>query len=1333
MEVAHSGDSGVRDRGVGAGAGVDSPVVGPYMVLDFVEDLPLETPERMEVEITCMEAREENLYVGTSAHEILHLVLLPPSEPTIPIPASLGPPPFHSEKPSYILASRIQPPLTSGALAQSQQPYIKQILLLQGPSKILVLSSTGLLSFWSYPELSPAYDGSVKVGGTNFVGALDLNDIHREEAEAMSTSGYTPEAGSIGRSRSGRAALDNSKMVMVMGKKGVKMVKVKEEEPRLVKNVECPFLVYGARRGPIACVATATDYSLLHLEIGGIIPLFPIVSSNLSPSAESTPSTPAQEDIEEVVSHSGMKSSPSTQPPSASEVSDNDNGSCEKVTGRRASSSAAGRPHPTRSSSLQQRPRSEVLSEGAPSGLSVPDDPATKHTRASSTGSIQRRPSGSIGRNSPLSRSMGRVAGKDAAQAVGRTETPLPTRLTGGAPRVKSPSTTLSKASKLPVPPGAAPRSTVSSRSNTPNPTPPGSATSSHPIKARSTKPRGKATPPIQVSLRPHIVSPTPNEFLLITGTSPIDPGVGMFVNFDGDPTRGTIQLTKYPEEIILEEGCMIALLPASEEADKMGVRVLEVIRIQDDDSGPCANGGFVQVPLVSKRANAGIAKVMGLKDVVASEVGSRLRYDKVRLLTSGGDSTQGELEEWEVKRIAEELEAAKRISKIGGKVVFFSGTKVWRLLPSPMVVLLDSRLPSPVLSSSRGTTPEAMKEGDKRRTTILSVLKDVHGLEPTTERMFHEIAYIKQKCGVLLLTEFLSLPREEDKRQFPTELLATERALIDGSLDPRIVVSLFSGFEEELREGNNGVWVYGGIKKVIDMVLIDRRSHEQPAQDEDVEKEPEWNGRRDLLLLLRRYLSAWRQKKGFGSVSQADEKEVFWTIDAALMRCLLLLEATRSPSAQQHMAGEVDVRQELYKMCDYPSSVECFDRCVHLLEKFKRLYVLSILYQSKKMSREVLETWKRLFESGDEKALAEFGEGEDRIADYLLAKKDRELVKEYGLWLANRNQRLGIKVFADERARAKWDAQEVLEMFKKYAPVALRGYVEHLVIEQKNHAYSNELLSIYLSTITNPLPSSNPITASLRSSYEAYRALDLPKPTYRKFLEENVVPATVAGDGADWWTQRLTFLDLLASASEIGSAYDNSTMMEKLEPFKELLVAEMIVLYGRAESHDAALHLLVHDLRDFDGSIEYCLDCGKSRPSSRKPTKNSGTKTGGQVRNVSVTRDDQEKLFALVLVEALKMEDWMVRQQWVELLLEQWGGWMDPVHVLSVIPDTYSIALISKFLINALRNLVREKNESVVGRAMRRGENLRVNAEFVDKCDELGPTVQTVENPISL
>lgn len=156
-------------------------------------------------------------------------------------------------------------------------------------------------------------------------------------------------------------------------------------------------------------------------------------------------------------------------------------------------------------------------------------------------------------------------------------------------------------------------------------------------------------------------------------------------------------------------------------------------------------------------------------------------------------------------------------------------------------------------------------------------------------------------------------------------------------------------------------------------------------------------------------------------------------------------------------------------------------------------------------------------------------------------------------------------------------------------------------------------------------------------------------------------------GDGADWWNQRLRFLDLLASVSELESTYDNTAIMEKLEPFKELLVAEMIVLYGRAGNHGEALHLLVHELRDFDGSVEYCLDVGKPRSTLRRKSKRANDKTPNESTNSSITRKDQEKLFASLLVEALRLGDWMIRQEWVEVLLGRWGTWLDPVHVSQV------------------------------------------------------------------
>ena len=132
---------------------------------------------------------------------------------------------------------------------------------------------------------------------------------------------------------------------------------------------------------------------------------------------------------------------------------------------------------------------------------------------------------------------------------------------------------------------------------------------------------------------------------------------------------------------------------------------------------------------------------------------------------------------------------------------------------------------------------------------------------------------------------------------------------------------------------------------------------------------------------------------------------------------------------------------------------------------------------------------------------------------------------------------------------------------------------------------------------------------------------------------------------------------------------------MEKVEPFKELLVAEMIVLYGKAGNHEEALHLLVHELRDFDGSVEYCLDGGNSRSTLRRKPKRANGKKPKESINSSINRKDQEKLFASLLVEALRLGDWMIRQEWVEMLLGRWGNWLDPVHVGQVTPQVMARA----------------------------------------------------------
>lgn len=49
----------------------------PYIFQTLVEDLPLDNGEQTDIRINVVETWEDNLYVGTSAAEVLHFVKLP--------------------------------------------------------------------------------------------------------------------------------------------------------------------------------------------------------------------------------------------------------------------------------------------------------------------------------------------------------------------------------------------------------------------------------------------------------------------------------------------------------------------------------------------------------------------------------------------------------------------------------------------------------------------------------------------------------------------------------------------------------------------------------------------------------------------------------------------------------------------------------------------------------------------------------------------------------------------------------------------------------------------------------------------------------------------------------------------------------------------------------------------------------------------------------------------------------------------------------------------------------------------------------------------------------
>lgn len=867
----------------------------------------------------------------------------------------------------------------------------------------------------------------------------------------------------------------------------------------------------------------------------------------------------------------------------------------------------------------------------------------------------------------------------------------------------------------------------------------PGPSNTANPQASRTS---ASAIKPAPVILKPHIVSPTADEFLLVTGTGPQDPGIGMFVNLDGDPTRPTLEFDKYPKEVIIdgrtsdmsssrpsldeeEEGYVLASMTKQFED---GLHVgLEIQRWDLNGIEGEPKRFWLEPPIAMSTDTAeahgppalGIRSLMGSENSNLQEVMEILCLKKFSPFSIGAfvpsavshksaDSrTAGTLEQlnnerelferddddsplpegWEAMRNEEEEDFAKRFATTTCRLAVWSGNQVWWAVRNPLLLQLDAAIASTAIENTE--PPHTLEE----RRQLFSILATIRGRDARTELEFMTFNYIKQRASVLLFTSFL----HSRETPFPPELKAMEEILLDSNLDPRVVLGLIPGLRNEIIEPKKGIWIFGGVKGTVERYMASEKFGQIGHIVHDL-AEP-------TLLFIKSYLWSARRKKGLASTGS--EGEVFRTVDAALLVVLLELDKDTAPG----VGRSGSIRSELNELVD--NGVDCFDRAVDLLESYHRLYILSRLYQSRKMASDVLYIWKRIIEGELDKG-GEFKDGELRVREYLTKISNQALVQEYGLWLANRNPKLGVQVFADDKGRApRFEPAQVVALLRKEAPDAVKYYLEYLVFGKGQTAYVNELISYYLDIVINNLQSSAQAREAVTNTYEAYRALRPPKPTYRQFLNDNSPPDD------EVWQSRLRLLQLLGESHEYDFKAIRARISQALPAAKaeeQLLVPEAIILGGRERRHEEALRLLVHRLGDYDTAVSYCLRGGASIYTPHPGRRES-----------MPTEDTQEGLFRALLREFLAIEDLTDRIEQTGALLEQFGGWFDVMEVLEQIPDGWSVDVIAGFLVTALRTLVAERRETEVASKLSSAENLRVNWELIEMIEEKGPTVETV------
>ncbi|KAI5242571.1 hypothetical protein E4T42_07655 [Aureobasidium subglaciale] len=1122
---------------------------GAYVLRDLMRNAPLspDGEDEHDVYITCVDAWDGNLYIGTSAGEILHFVSIASPD---------------SDQPTYILASRLQP--EHSTRQSDAPPLVEQILLLPSVGKACVLCH-GTLTFYTLPELSPAFGGKIKQNDCTWVGGLD-RDLDGQELDSA----------------------DGCIIVICLRGK-LRVIRIMQQgSPRRIRDIELGNCLDIQRRADLACVADGTSYALLDIINQRKIDLFPISSSDHPPSG---------------------RQSPDVEPPPI------------------------------------QRPPSRSFSATSP--VRRPDLRA--QDRVSSVGGAPQTP----GRQTP-----DRLHPNDS--------------------------------------PSAWPNRAASRQALSPSPT--------RPLASPSLDTDGKLLPPTplfempsprpQSALKPHICTPTPNEFLLTTGTSPDDPAVGMFVNLDGDVVRGTIQFESYPDSIVVDgqasdssmptmpgdlsqEGYVVAVV--RREKDGVIERVVEYQRWDVDPTDNLYHKDYLTLPDSDmSRSNMALREATTATNLSLPSVGKALSLRRLYLHVPTPEETESD-----VKRNNDEDKLMDRFSNVQSKVLLFAADSIWWLARNPLVVQLETRLRAAVETSTDVFSVN--------RSQVQAVLNTIRGREATNEFEFLGFNYVRQQASLLLLIDLIIrtnqgvVASEQDKR-------STHDALVEGEIDPRIVLSIIPVLSEEVVEGSQGLWIPGGLKEAVDQFKAQYHA-------DSINQDPQGPYGDNLLQVLKHYLQSWRRKKGFGSI--ADEKQVFRTVDGALLSLLLMLDSNTFPGP----AAPGSLRAELNDVVD--QGVECFDRAVELLEQHKRLYVLSRLYQSRRMVGQVLSTWRRILESSEDIG-GELIDGELDVRKYVTRIKDVELVKDYGTWLANRNPSLGVQIFADETARVKFTPAEAVDLLRERAPAAVKDYLEHLVFGKNQNQYANDLIYFYLDTVTEAI--ADPATSArdiLLTSYHTYRALLPPKPTYSQFILDNSLPDT-------WWQNRLRLLQLIGGSS----VYDVEALSSRLESYSEVLVPELIVLDARRHEHQKALKLLVHGLADFDTAVRYCLLGGSSifHPATSSTSIPLPSK------------EEQQVLFIHLLHCYLDLEDEHQRLERVSELLERFGSWFDVAEVLPLLSPSWPLDHFSAFMASAMGRLVSERNETVIVRALAGAQNLRIAVDVVSKIEKEGATWESVK-----
>ncbi|XP_063809484.1 transforming growth factor-beta receptor-associated protein 1 [Pseudophryne corroboree] len=314
-------------------------------------------------------------------------------------------------------------------------------------------------------------------------------------------------------------------------------------------------------------------------------------------------------------------------------------------------------------------------------------------------------------------------------------------------------------------------------------------------------------------------------------------------------------------------------------------------------------------------------------------------------------------------------------------------------------------------------------------------------------------------------------------------------------------------------------------------------------------------------------------------------------------------------------------------------------------LEKHKKYYALGLLYHYNKQDATAVQTWVRIVNGElEDKTRADLFE---YVVDFLTFSDDQQLVWHYADWVLQKSEQIGVQIFtkrtSEEHLQNGFCPDEIVGYLCKYRK-ALLSYLEHLVMEKR---IQKEKYHTHLAVLY----------------LEEILHLKSVNPTDQTELED----------------LRQKFQSLLQQSD----LYGVLLLIDKIKDTD--LHMERAILHGKLEEHEQALEILVHRLKDFAAAESYCVWNSQGRDAHYR-----------------------KRLFQLLLSSYLtpSTPDSALTVAAVDLLNNH-PMEFDASSVLHLLPESWSVQLLSPFLAGAMREHVHALRISQMALGLARAENI--------------------------